>query len=290
MFEELERLMKLDIKSAEVEEISDLIDVVKTKLHTYGRRELELFFDIAIKILIYKKGLASKKAVEVISSAYSKIREKVVSMLWSYDPHVRNTGLKIIAENKDRDILHVLVKDKDRDIRKFAIDIAYEIVYPELLRYGLDDPDPNVMVTAAEYLSKLGDASAATKIEDKLKATPKDDVYLALFLIQSLINLEYRKTADLIKSKFDVNDPLIKPYYILACGISKDTKYIDDILHNLKNDPSVRKEAIDSLLVLLRDTPVPPDKREKIKEEIESIVPKLTPSELELIRKIQDML
>lgn len=290
MFDELEKLKKMDLKSADPEEISDLIDVVRTRIHNYGKQELDTFFDIAIKIIGLKRGVAGKKAVETLSAAYSKLKTRIVSMLWSDDPHIRNTGLKIIAENKDKEILYTLIKDKDRDIRKFALDIAYEITFPEFLKLGLDDPDVNVMVSAAEYLSRLGDNSAINKIEEKLKKLSKDEIYESIFLIQSLINLEYQKTAELIRNKFDVNDPLIKPYYISACGISKDPKYIKDILDALKNDPDTRKNAIDSLVILLRDAKIPQEKKDEIKSVIESVIPNMNPSELEMIKKIQNML
>lgn len=289
MFEELEKLKKLDIKSAEIDELSDLIDVIRNRIHNYGKNELDTFFDIAIKIIGAKRGIAAKKAADTISAAYSKLKSRVLSMLWSDEPHIRNTGIKIIAENKDKEAPTILFRDKDRDIRKFALDIAYELAYTDLLKQGLDDSDINVMISSAEYLSKLGDSSALDKIKEKLESIPKDQIYEALFLIQSLINLEYPKTVEIIRKKFDVNDSIIKPYYISACGISRDVKYIPDILEALK-EPDVRKNAMDSLIILLRDSNVPQDNKEQIRKAIEKLIPSFSVQELETVKKIQSLL
>lgn len=290
MFEELEKLSKLDIRSADSEEISNLMDLVGSRIHMYDKNDLETFFDIAIKIMTFKKGIASRKAMEILSTAYRRLKTKIVSMLWSDDPHLRNAALKIIAENKDEDVLHTLIKDNDRDIRKFALDIAYEISCYDVLRQGLEDEDLNVMVSAAEYLSKLGDRSAITKIEEKIKKIPKDDIYSFLFLVQSLLNLEHHRTAEIISSNFDPNDPIIKPYYIQACGMSRDPKYLDDVLNALENDPDVRRDALNSLVMLLRETTIPQTKKENIKKIIEAVIPKMTTSELEIIKSIQNLL
>lgn len=290
MFEELEKLKKIDIKSTEIEEIADLIDVVRNRIHNYGKSELDAFFDIAIKIIGDKKGIAAKKAAETLSAAYSKLKNRVLSMLWSDNPHIRSVGMKIITENKDKEAIIILSKDKDRDIRKFGLDIAYELTYIEPLKQALDDPDVNVMVSAAEYLSRLGDTSAVDKIREKLESLSKDQIYEAIFLIQSLINLEYPKTAEIMKKKFDVNDPIMKTYYISACGVSRDINYIQDILEALKDTPEVRKNAMDSLIVFLRNSNVSQDKKDQIKRTIERLIPTFSPQELEMIKKIQSML
>lgn len=290
MFEELEKLKKIDIKSADVEEISDLIDVVRNRIHNYGKAELDTFFDIAIKIIGAKRGIAAKKAAETLSAAYGKLKNRILSMLWSDDPHLRTVGMKIITENKDKEAISILCKDKDRDIRKFGLDIAYELTYIEPLKQGLDDPDINVMVSAAEYLSRLGETSAVDKIREKLELLSKDQIYEAIFLIQSLINLEYPKTAEIVRKKFDPNDPIIKPYYILACGISRNINYIQDILEALKDSSDVRKNAIDSLIILLRDLNIPQDKKDQIKRTIEKLIPTFNTQELEMTKKVLSML
>jgi HEAT repeat protein len=215
------------------------------------------------------------------------MREEIIHLLWSDIPYIRNTALTIIAHHKDREATLKLIKDKDKDIRKFAVDIAFEMEDTEILEMGLDDDNLNVVVSSAEYLARLGSDVALGKIIDKVRQTPSEDIYSLLFLFESLIKLGYSDSAKVIQEKFpDASDPLIKDIYIRACGISNDMKYINFLLSVL-DDESVRKLALESIFSIIRQVQVQDkEMKNKIRKEIESRLTKMNPSELEVAGKI----
>jgi HEAT repeat protein len=269
------------------EEIADLLDIVESKLVELSDQELKELFGILVNILTKRKGFASKRAEELLDSLYPKMREEIIHLLWSDIPYIRNTALTIIAHHKDREATLKLIKDKDKDIRKFALDIAFEMGDTGILEMGLDDDDPNVVVSSAEYLARLGSNAALGKIIDKVRQTPSEDIYSLLFLFESLIRLGYPDSAKVIQEKFpDASDPLIKDTYIRACGISNDIKYIDFLLSVL-DDESVRKLALESIFSIIRQVQVQDkEMKNKIRREIESRLTKMNPSELEVAGKI----
>jgi HEAT repeat protein len=269
------------------EEIAELLDIVESKLEELSDQELKELFGILVNTLTKRKGFASKRAEELLNSLYPKMREEIIHLLWSDIPYIRNTALTIIAHHKDREATLKLIKDKDKDIRKFAVDIAFEMGDTEILEMGLDDDDPNVVVSSAEYLARLGSDAALGKIIDKVRQIPSEDIYSLLFLFESLIRLGYPDSAKVIQEKFpDVSDPLIKDIYIRACGISNDIKYIDFLLSVL-DDESVRKIALESIFSIIRQVQVKDEEmKNKIRREIESRLTKMNPSELEVAGKI----
>jgi HEAT repeat protein len=283
--EEINKLKNLERYSDE--EIAGFLDTVESKLVELSDQELKELFSILVNILTKRRGFASKRAEEILDSLYPKMRWEIIHLLWSDIPYIRNTALTIIAHHKDREATLKLIKDKDKDIRKFALDIAFEMGDTEILEMGLDDDDPNVVVSSAEYLARLGSNEALEKIIDKVRQIPSEDIYLLLFLFESLIRLGYTDSAKVIREKFpDASDPLIKDIYIRACGISNDIKYIDFLLSVL-DDESVRKIALESIFSIIRQVQVKDEEmKNKIRREIESRLTKMNPSELEVAGKI----
>jgi len=287
----LSRLKSLSLSLAEQEEILDIFDSVESELSGYNENELKELADLLVEVIKVRKGMVGKRAEEILSKIYPKVKNRVVSLLWADDAFLRNTALKIISMNKDRSVLYELIKDKDKDIRKFALDIAFEIGDSEFIKKGLDDEDINVVISSAEYLARLGDGSALNRIVDIFRKIPEDDLYSALFILESLLKLRYPKTAELIKEKFgeEINDPIIKPVYVKACGFTGDKKYIDTLLDFL-SDEDVRKEAIEGLIYFVRETKLDDKEKAKIKDKIQSEILHFSPSEIEEANKILNML
>lgn len=290
--EEIEKLKKIDLSTEEDDTIIDLLYVIELKLHSLNQQELNELFDVLVKILEKRKGIPGRRAEEILTVLYPKIKEKVVKLLWSDSAYIRSVAQRIIINNRDKSVLPRLMKDHDRDIRKFAIDIAFEMGDADFIRQGLDDPDTNVFVSSAEYLSRLGDSSSLSKIVELFRKVPKDDIYSLMFLIEAMIRLDYDKTYLLMKEKFDdVKDPIIAGVYLRACGISSDPNVVDDILSAIDDD-SMRKEALESLLSFIRknEKNISENLKEKIREKIEEKIASMTTSQLEDVRKIFDIL
>jgi hypothetical protein len=284
--EELNKLKSIDLASCDDEEIVELFDIIEAKCDELSNKDLKDFFYILVEILSKRRGIAGKRAYEILSSLYPRMKEDIVSLLWSDVPYIRNSALSIIAYHRDRDVVLGLLKNKDKDIRKFGLDIAFEMGDAEILEKGFDDDDPNVVVSAAEYLARLGYEGALDKMVNKLLSIPSENLYELLFIFESLIRLAYPSTPELIERKFhDLSDPIIKDVYVRACGVSNNKKYINYLLSVL-DDESVRKNALDSIFSIIRNVHISDQEKENIKKEIESRFTKMSPDELEIAGKI----
>ncbi len=72
---------------------------------------------------------------------------------------IRNTAFIILLEIGNIDLLAGLLKDKDDDVRKFAIDLMTDIGDPGACQYlgpMLNDTNPNVRAATAKAIGKLG--------------------------------------------------------------------------------------------------------------------------------------
>lgn len=85
--------------------------------------------------------------------------EKIIPLLRSDDAFIRNAVIDIISEQDETAIslLRPLLKDADKDIRKFALDILFLLKTPfsaSLIADALQDRDINMVITAVEYLGR----------------------------------------------------------------------------------------------------------------------------------------
>jgi len=100
----------------------------------------------------------------------------VTSLLYSDDAFARNAAIDILANQQDKslDVLHPLLADPNKDVRKFVIDIAFRIGTPgakALLAQALKDPEVNNVMTAVEYLGRLEACEYAGLINELLETS-----------------------------------------------------------------------------------------------------------------------
>ncbi len=285
------RRLEEAIKTGQPEDIVDILSFIEYKTSSFTTEELEKLAEKLIEILGARKGVATKKAESMLKSLYPHVKEKIISHLWSDIPFVRNSVLEIIAYHRDRETVRKLTKDKDQDIRKFGIDIAFKIGDTEILRQTIDDEDLNVAISSAEYLAGLGDRSSIERIVDRLSKIPEDDIWSKLFILEALLKLEYQGTVELVKKHFkDLSDSLIRKYYIKACGVSGNKEYLSELINILKNEKSDKKEVLNSLIILLRSISLSPSEKERLNEALRQIIKDLGVEELELVQEIYSLL
>ncbi|ABI68765.1 HEAT repeat domain-containing protein [Syntrophomonas wolfei] len=96
--------------------------------------------------------------LRILSS--SELVEKTIPLLHSDDAFIRNAVIEILSEQDELAISYIepLLDNPDKDIRKFAVDILFQLQSTHsaaVIARGLDDPDINIKITAAEYLGRL---------------------------------------------------------------------------------------------------------------------------------------
>jgi len=106
----------------------------------------------------------------------TELVEKIIPLLRSDDAFIRNAVIDIIAEQDEEAIslLRPLLKDADKDVRKFALDILFLLKSPfsaAMIAEALDDSDLNMVITAVEYLGRMEAQGVASQINDLFTKT-----------------------------------------------------------------------------------------------------------------------
>ncbi|MEN6391656.1 MAG: HEAT repeat domain-containing protein [Syntrophomonas sp.] len=100
--------------------------------------------------------------------------QKLLPLLRSDDAFIRNAIIDIVSTRRDEvaAYLEPLMEDADKDVRKFALDILYQLNTEEVAPYMvcfLKDSDINIIITAVEYLGNLGAAGQTPAINTVLE-------------------------------------------------------------------------------------------------------------------------
>lgn len=145
-------------------------------------------------------------AMRSLISIGGEVTAYMVLPLLREEAYVRNTAI-IILQNIGLpaiSVLKPLLKDKDDDVRKFAIDIISNIGFcdykDEIINLLQKDPNPNVRASAAKAIEVL----KIEKAEDALIAALDDDEWVAFSALHALSVFKsikaVKKIAELIKS------------------------------------------------------------------------------------------
>ena len=115
--------------------------------------------------------------------------------------YLRNTGLIILKQlgAVSVSLLYPLLKDKDHDVRKFAIDLLSEIrtdVDASQIVRSLEDENANVRAAAAKALGDLGHRNAIPQLIERLN----DEEWVCFYALQSLGDLKSQEAAAAISA------------------------------------------------------------------------------------------
>ena len=195
---------------------------------------------------------------EVLSRRPEK--EILRRMLSSRDPYVRNGAIEIGRKLgvKILPILEELYAEGDKDLRKIVLDIAYFLPAEEvegLFLRALEDEDPNIRMTAAEYLGERGSLSAVPRLEERLFL--EEEPMLLATILESLTNLERSPRSREIIARFREGlDPILAHSflkYLGAFGGEEDLSWIEEELR--AGRLRFNRELVDAVFGILRRNP-----------------------------------
>lgn len=193
----------------------------------------------------------------------------VIPLLREEDVYLRNTAILIIKEigHRASELLYKLFKDKDPDIRKFALDLIADI------KKGFDaskiipllkDSNGNVRAAAAHALGELGYRQAIPVFIESLK----DEEWVVFYVLQALAQLKAEEAADKIgELLLSTESILIKAEAIETLGKIGTEKVADPLL---KYFPVATKDEKQQIVKALIRVGIIPDGQD-LKEEILSI-------------------
>lgn len=118
--------------------------------------------------------------------------EKIIPLLSSDDAFIRNASIEILSTQGEfaTEFMRKLLGDPDKDIRKFALDILFQLKSlntAELIAEALNDPDINNLITAVEYLGHMEDTSYTYRINQLFINT--DNILLRCTCLETLAQI-----------------------------------------------------------------------------------------------------
>ncbi len=151
-----------------------------------------------VQLLIGRLMIETSRYVrEVIVNCLKGIKgrdvvEKIIPLLSSDDAFIRNASIEILSTQGEfaTEFMRKLLGDPDKDIRKFALDILFQLKNlntAELIAEALNDPDINNLITAVEYLGHMEDTSYTYRINQLFINT--DNILLRCTCLETLAQI-----------------------------------------------------------------------------------------------------
>ncbi|MEW6417076.1 MAG: HEAT repeat domain-containing protein [Nitrospirota bacterium] len=177
------------------------------------------------------------------------------------EPLLRNTAMIILKEIGSASIplLYFLLKDKDEDIRKFAIDLICEIKecnYPEeIARILVSDPNPNVRASAAKAIGILRYKDALPQLIGALR----DEEWVCFSALESLALLKDESSIEPIVSLLNSPYDIIRYAAIDTLGRIASLHSSNALFRHLQKSEGFEKTATIKSLVQIGITPAMPE-------------------------------
>lgn len=193
-------------------------------------------------------GLADVYSGEVVSY--------MVLTLLRENSYLRNTALIILTalDGVAVPLLYPLLKDKDDDIRKFAIDLMGDIkkgVEPSMIMPLLKDPNANVRAAAAKSLGLLGYRDAVPELIKALK----DEEWVCFSALDALGELKAEEAVRDIASLLANSSAAVCFAAIEALGRLGSDKAVDALIGYLPKASVDEGSAVIKSLIQIGITP-----------------------------------
>lgn len=179
--------------------------------------------------------------------------EGIIGLLASVDnAGLRNSAVEVLEGLAGRAVPALLahLKDDDRDVRKFVVDILGTIgdrsSIPALID-ALDDPDPNVSAAAAENLGKIGDLRAVAPL---LAALGKNDVWFSYSILGALARIGEPVPVSVLTPH--ASDGILKRPVIECLGAVGDAEAVPLLVEGLGDRVRAVREAAACAIIRLR--------------------------------------
>ncbi|MBI5056949.1 MAG: HEAT repeat domain-containing protein [Nitrospirae bacterium] len=198
-------------------------------------------------------------AMRSLMAIKSEATAYMVLPLLREDSFLRNTAIIILKEMGAITIplLVVLLKDKDDDVRKFAIDLIHDIQYcdyPEKLIEILKcDPNANVRAAAAKTLGVLQCTESVPQLVNALK----DEEWVCFSALEALTNLKDANSVEHIVTLLDSPSEAIRFAAIETLGNISSPAAQDQLIEHILKTEGFEKRA--TIISLVKIGAVPPD-------------------------------
>jgi len=228
-----------------------------------------------IEILIDRLELEESRFVrEVIVNCLKALKgreivEKIIPLLSSEDAFIRNAGIEILSMQGviATEFMRKLLGDTDKDIRKFALDILFQLKSPNttaLIAEALNDLDINNLITAVEYLGHMEDTSYTPKVNELFMRS--DNILLRCTCLEALAFIGDEESIRCVNKMYPnyENISILEQYSFLKFVARKGSDIHLGLIISLIADKGqvMHKEIINAIEGILKRNPrklLPPD-------------------------------
>ncbi len=246
------------------------------------------------------KRMLSDESFDVIYAASRSIasigsREAVaelISLLDSQNARLRNLAIEIISRIGPVAIFQVtqLLDHRDKDIRKFAVDILKMMNTPEAedpLIQALFDDNINVAATAAEALGSIGTQRAVPTLIECLAR----DAWLQCAALKSLGELGGDEALTAILATSPDEEGLVLFCAVTALGTIGDSRGFDFLMTLLeRGDPTLESSVLPAIGSILKHAGLETIQRVKTRLPVQKIIALLDNDNREVVRSAIDLL
>lgn len=192
---------------------------------------------------------------DLVSRGSREVVEAIIPLLGSDNARLRNLAAEILVKIGDVAIPQVtsLINERDRDIRKFGVDILKGLggleVEDPLIR-SLYDDDNNVAMAAAEALGSLGVKRAVPHLIECVGKEP----WLRYAVLKSLGEIGGKSAVDAILAIDPEEESIVLFHAVTALGTIGDKRGLDFLIRLLeKKDPTLLPSIIQAIERIVRD-------------------------------------
>lgn len=195
------------------------------------------------------KNEKDKYTQEIIANRIGQFKTEytislVVKMLEIDDTRIRNTAIEILQDMGEVCInaISKMIYHKDKNIRKFILDILKEIKTKKsslVALSALDDKDDNIVQTAVEIINYHRYIPAIPKLLDILKAT--NNIWIIIAIINTFATLGEKTAAYHIEEKLDevslatLEKNIIINSYVKALGDIGSISHLERVMTAYKD-------------------------------------------------------
>jgi len=211
---------------------------------------------LLIKALSDENAGVQDAAMRSIIAIGSETAAYMVLPLLRESSYLRNTALIILTELGEVSVplLYPLLKDKDDDVRKFAVDILRDIksgVNASVLVPLLKDEDSNVRAAAARAIGSLGYRDAISELINALD----DEEWVCFYALEALGELKAAEASERIAELLNSQSAIVRFASIETLGKLSTDVAKKALLSYLPDASGDNKNAIIKSLIQIGITP-----------------------------------
>jgi len=230
--------------------------------------------------------------IDLISGARGGVREAIITsliqiggaetvgsvkeLLRAEESTLRNSAIEIIESIGEISVPELLpmLKDPDKDVRKFAVDILGNIGHKSAipaLEPLADDPDVNVRAATVEALGKIGDPRGLNILMKALD----DKEWVRIYAIESLSKIGTTEVASRLVPLLKDKSPIIKIAVVKALGKIGESDILDTLILLMNDDfPGIKSYIIQAVgdIIDRCGYKISPSAKLKLEENIDSII------------------